>query len=202
MFRTRTGAPVRVFDSPSAMIVGQVPFTLCDVMILQGDATMDLAVARKVADGGSRTPLGLNHLVVARSGPAAPPVRSLQEVRADGPVALVDAPVADALGVLTHQALGGWPGADVRIIGVATGADASYLLGTGEAKLAVLYRTDVAADPGLSVVANLPDGTPAATYAAALSMSVNSPNARAFIDFLKTPAARDKLRADGLEIAP
>jgi ABC-type molybdate transport system substrate-binding protein len=68
--------------------------------------------------------------------------------------------------------------------------------------LSVLYRTDVAADPNLSVAAALPDATPAPTYAAALSMSVNSPNTRAFLDFLKSPQARDKLGADGLEVTP
>jgi molybdate transport system substrate-binding protein len=202
LFRARTGVPVRFFSAPSSMMIHEIPFTLCDLMILQGDAIMDEAIAHKVADGTTRTALGRNHLVLARSGPGLP--ATLAEVKADGPVAIVDAPVPDALGGLSHAALAGtdWPPPGVPVLGVATGADASYLLGTGEARLSVLYRTDVAADPNLSVAASLPDATPAPTYAAALSMSVNSPNTRAFLDFLTSPQARDKLGADGLEVTP
>ena len=202
LFRAKTGTPVRFFSAPSSMMIHEIPFTLCDVMILQGDAVMDQAIAHKAADGASRTKLGRNQLVLVRKG--AGPAGALTDVKADSPVAIVDAPVADALGGLSHTSLDAakWPGPAARILGVATGADALYLLNTGVASYAVLYRTDLAADPSLSMAAALPDAAPPVEYSAALSMSVNSPNARAFLAFLTSPEARAKLQADGLEAAP
>jgi molybdate transport system substrate-binding protein len=204
LFRARTGVPVRFFSAPTALMIRQIKFTLCDVMILQGDAMMDQAIAGNVADGATRIALGRNHLVLARRGAGPAAVPSLQGVRADGAVAVVDAPVAEALGGLSHQVLdaAGWPGATGLVLGVATGADALYLLDTGAAKLAVVYRTDVAATKSLSVVADLPDATPVPVYSAALSRSVNSPNARAFLAFLASPQARAIFQADGLDTAP
>jgi molybdate transport system substrate-binding protein len=202
LFRARTGAPVRFFSAPSSMMIREIPFTLCDVMILQGTTVMDQAIARHAADGATRETLGRNHLVLARRGPGA--AGALAGVMPDGAVAIVDAPVPDALGALSHAALqaAAWPDPAAKTIGVATGADAGYLLATGAASLAVLYRTDVVADPALSVAADLPDPEPVPLYEAALSRSVNSPNAKAFLAFLVSPEAKMRLRADGVEVAP
>jgi molybdate transport system substrate-binding protein len=171
-------------------------------MILQGSAIAE-ALARKAAAGAPLVPLGKNRLVVARRGAGAP--RSLGELAANGSVAIVDAAVPDQLGGLSHGVLDGlrWPAPDTRVIGVARDADATYLLTTGDASYAVVYATDVAADPSLGVAALLPDPATPITYTAALSTHNSSANAEKFLAFLTTPDARAKLREDGLEpVAP
>jgi molybdate transport system substrate-binding protein len=200
LFRARTGAPVRIFSAPSVMLVGEIPFTRDDVMILQGSA-IDVALARKAAAAAPLVPLGKNHLVVARRGAGAP--QSPGELPTGGPVAIVDAAVPDQLGGLSHGVLDGlrWPALDTRVIGVARDADATFLLSSGDASYAVVYNTDVVADPSLGIAAVLPDPATPITYTAALSSHNSSPNAQKFLDFLTTPEARAKLRADGLEPA-
>jgi molybdate transport system substrate-binding protein len=205
MFRAKTGAPVHILTAPSPMLIKEIPFTLDDVMILQSGAVLDAAVARKAASPDGHVALGQNHLVVARRG--AGPVQPLAALPIDGPVAIVDEPMPDGLGAASHEVLRAqnWPpqatpGA-TRIIGVARGADALYLLRTGAAALAVVWRTDVAADPTLSIAATLPDPAVPVTCAAAPSASVSSRFAAPFLEFLKTPEAVARLRAGGLEIA-
>ena len=201
LFQARTGAPVRIQSAPTALLLGEIPHTRDDVMVLQGDAAADQAIARKIAAPTPRIPLGRNRLVLARRGGGT--AQALQSIAADGPVAIVDAPVPDALGALSHEVLAssGWPGPGARVIGVARDADATYLLGTREAAYAVVYQTDVAADASLSVAATLPDPAAPISYTALRSFNTPSPNVGAFLDFLRTPEAAEKLRSAGLEVA-
>lgn len=197
-YRARSGNPVRVFAAPSSMLLRQIPHTRDDVMILQGSDTIAAAIAGHAAANEPARSLGRNHLVVARRGPGgAQPLAGLEPAKA---VALVDAPVPDALGALTHAALAGtgFPKAGATIFGVARGADAIFLLAAGEADLAALYSTDVAADPGLSVAAELPDPPQPIEVAALLSNDNNSVNARDFLAFLGSPDGVRMIRAAGL----
>jgi molybdate transport system substrate-binding protein len=201
LFEAQTGAPVVLLTAPSVMLLGQIPHTRDDVMILQGDATIATAVAQKIAAPAPLVAFGRNHLVVAKKG--AGTAQPLSALAVSGTVAIVDEPVPDALGALSHGVLGplAWPPAGTKVSGVARDADATFLLQRGEAALAVVYTTDVAANPALSVAATLPDPATPITYTAALSADNNSANAGKFLDFLRSPAAVAKLRAAGLEVA-
>ncbi|MBV9538265.1 MAG: substrate-binding domain-containing protein [Acidisphaera sp.] len=201
-FRDRTGARVHIFSAPSIMMVREIPFTLADLAVLQIDALGVARAAGNVVAASPTVTLGSNGLVIARRG--AGPTVPLAALKPDGPLGVVDAPMPDILGAASHQALdrAGWPSSQTRILGVARNADALFLLKTGGASLAVVYRTDVTADPDLSVAATLPAPDVSLSYAATLSAKPSSPLAPAFLDFLALPGSIAQLRSAGLENPP
>jgi molybdate transport system substrate-binding protein len=77
------------------------------------------------------------------------------------------------------------------------------LLAEGKVQLALVYATDVAADPAFAVT----DRFPASSYAQivywiAQTHNALSPNAENFVAFLHHAQAQERLRADGLEVLP
>jgi molybdate transport system substrate-binding protein len=120
-------------------------------------------------------------------------------------IAIVD-PWAAAAGADSKQvleSLGLWQKVSAKSIGVAGTADAAFLLSRGKARLAIVYATDVAADPTLTVVEKLPaSSSPPVVYWVAETTHALSPNAAKFIAFLSSATARDRLQADGLEVSP
>ncbi|HEX3350291.1 MAG TPA: substrate-binding domain-containing protein [Acetobacteraceae bacterium] len=198
-FLARTGAPLHIFAAPSKMLIREIPFTLADVAVLQTDALLAADLAGNVVGPGRPVPIGLNGLVVARrgEGPAVP----IEQLTVTGTLAVVDEPVPDSLGVASHDAMrrADWPPPETKIQGVARDADALFLLKTRAAALAILYRTDVAADPSLSTAAVLPSPQIPLTYAAAISAKPSSRFAADFVEFLGSPGSIAQLRSAGLE---
>jgi molybdate transport system substrate-binding protein len=73
----------------------------------------------------------------------------------------------------------------------------------GKARLAIVYATDVAANPALTVAEKLPASSyPPVVYWVAEAAHALSPNTAKFIAFLTSAAAQDRLRADGVEVSP
>jgi molybdate transport system substrate-binding protein len=122
----------------------------------------------------------------------------------NAPIALADPPASDD-GVAAQAALtslGLWDGAKAHAIGTADTGDAAFLLAHKQAGAALVFATDVAADPDLAVAATLPDEAyPPVTYWWAETRQVRSAHADDFAVFLRTPQAQARLRAAGLEIA-
>jgi len=146
-------------------------------------------------------------LVAAAAAGPKQPAGPLDPARLSGTgrIAIVDAPVATAGGD-TRQALeaaGLWDGLQSRLIGVAGTDDAAFLLAEGKAQFAVIYATDLAANPGLASAGTLADESyPPIIYWVAETSAKVSPNAAKFEAFLREPSARDSLRKDGLEVLP
>ena len=101
------------------------------------------------------------------------------------------------------QSLGLWQAVSARSTGVVGTADAAYLLAQGKVKLAIIYATDVAANPAFTVAEPLPAaGYPPVVYWVAQTEHALSPNALKFVTFLRSTDAQQRARAEGLEILP
>jgi molybdate transport system substrate-binding protein len=60
-----------------------------------------------------------------------------------------------------------------------------------EAPLGIVYQTDAASDPNVKIVGTFPDDThPPIVYPVALTKESANPDAAAFLNFVKSPAAR------------
>jgi molybdate transport system substrate-binding protein len=101
------------------------------------------------------------------------------------------------------QSLGLWDVVQANAVGVVDTADAAFLLEQGKVRLALVYATDVAADPSLAVTDHLPDASysPILYWVAETQHSL-SPNSAKFISFLHQADTLARLRADGLEVLP
>jgi molybdate transport system substrate-binding protein len=210
LWRQRGGAPVRVFAAPTALLLAQVGHGIrSDIIIGEGEAAARTALQRRLIKPETRFGGWRNRLVVGQRGVAAAAAdltrdSKLLTLAAGGSIAIVD-PVA-ASGAYSRQALdalGLWDGLQAHALGVVDTDDAVFLLDRGKARLAVVYATDVAADPGLAVAARFPDEAyPAVLYWGAQTQQVRSPRADEFASFVRRPEAQDRMRQAGLEVTP
>ena len=75
------------------------------------------------------------------------------------------------------------------------------LVATGEAPLGIVYATDAAADHAVKIIGTFPEDThPPIIYPAAVTAEAASPDAAAFLDFLKTEAAAALFEAEGFMV--
>jgi molybdate transport system substrate-binding protein len=72
----------------------------------------------------------------------------------------------------------------------------------GEARLGIVYATDAAAEPGVKIVAMIPDDShPPITYPFAITAASHDDAAASFLGFLKSPAAQQIFKAQGFGVA-
>jgi molybdate transport system substrate-binding protein len=209
LWRSQTGVKLRVFASPTSALLGQIArHARDDVMIGEGEANAAAAQSKQLIKSDTFHALGGNRLVVAASGTAGAASDaggSLAAVAGKEPVAIVDpwAAIAGADSKQALQSLGLWQRVSENSVGVVGTADAAFLLSQGKVRLAILYATDVVANPAFKIVDRLPASSyPPVVYWVAETTHALSPNSAKFIEFLTSAAARDRLRADGLEVSP
>jgi molybdate transport system substrate-binding protein len=196
-FSAQTGVPVHVFSAPPAVILAQLRHEVWNDVVVTLVPWMDRAEQAGVIEPGTRTGAWRTTLVMARATDPAPsgvtPANDTVAITDPTPAATIDGPaVLAALGL--HPA---------HVQGVANAAEVAFLLDTGAAAQGLVHLTDVRADPQLSVSAPVADTAYSPiVYAAAISTLTHSPNARAFLDYLHSPAATEVLHAAGLEAAP
>ncbi|HXP76866.1 MAG TPA: molybdate ABC transporter substrate-binding protein [Stellaceae bacterium] len=214
VWRKQTGIPVRVFTSPTWALLEQISHRArSDIVIGEGEAASTAATERHLIKPETLQPLWRNQLVVAATvgeiakAKSASPARAhdLATLAGHDTIALVDpaTALAGAEGKKALQDLGLWEAASARSVGVVDTVDASFLLAEGKVQLALVYATDVAADPAFAVT----DKLPAASYAPivywiAQTANALSPNAEKFAAFLREAQTQERLRADGLEVLP
>jgi molybdate transport system substrate-binding protein len=86
------------------------------------------------------------------------------------------------------------------IVGAIDTDEVLALIAAGAAPVGLLHATDLSADPGLEVVAKVPDEVYGPIVcSAAVTRLARRPNPEAFVHFLDTDEAAAILRAHGLE---
>ena len=196
LFTARTRAPVHLFSAAPPLMLAQIEReTQTDLLITLTQA-LDEGARRGLLMPGMRVDGWRNGLVIAaRQGSGT----DLAKLLGAGRFAVTDPTIAatfDGAAVLARMGL------SPPMLGAANTGEVAFLLTSGAARLGLLQRTDVVADPALIGVAAVPDAAYAPIiYGAAAAVTSYSPNTRAFLDFLRTPRAREQLRAAGLDSA-
>jgi molybdate transport system substrate-binding protein len=194
-FTAQTGVPVHVFSASPAVILAQLRHEVWNDVVVTRSPWMDQAEQAGVITPGTRIGTWRTTLVMARAAtaPGDAPGNDTVAVPDPTPAATFDGPaVLAALGL--HPA---------HVQGVANTTEVAFLLDTGAAVQGLVHLTDVRADPKLTVATPVAAAAyPPIFYAAAISTLTHSPNARAFLDYLHSPAATETLQADGLETMP
>lgn len=113
----------------------------------------------------------------------------------------VDAVPAGKYGKAALERLGAWDGVKNKVAQAESVRAALVLVSRGEAPLGIVYRTDAVSDPGVRIVASFPDGShPPIIYPAALTTASANPDARAFLDFLRSGAAKALFEKQGFTV--
>ena len=113
----------------------------------------------------------------------------------------VDAVPAGKYGKASLEKLGAWDGVKDKIAQAESVRAALLLVARGEAPLGIVYQTDAAADPTVKIVGNFPENThPPIIYPIALTKDSTNPDALAFLNFIRSPAARPIFERQGFTV--
>ncbi|MBP7242709.1 molybdate ABC transporter substrate-binding protein [Amaricoccus sp.] len=121
----------------------------------------------------------------------------------DGRLAMgqVDSVPAGKYGKEALTALGVWDGVADRLAQAENVRAALALVATGEAPFGIVYETDANAEPAVRVVATFPeDSHSPIVYPAAVTTAATSPEAAAFLDYLKGSGAAELFEAQGFTV--
>src|SRR5215475_11094379 len=113
----------------------------------------------------------------------------------------VDAVPAGKYGKAALEKLGAWDGVKDKIAQAENVRAALLLVARGEAPFGIVYQTDTASDPTVKIVGTFPENThPPIIYPIALTKESTNPDAQAFINYLRSPAARAAFERQGFTV--
>ena len=115
-------------------------------------------------------------------------------------MALTASVPAGKYGKASLESLGVWESVSAKVAEAENVRAALALVSRGEAPLGIVYATDAKVDPGVKVVGVFPeDSHPPILYPVALTASAK-PGARAFLDYLTSPAAKPRFEEQGFRV--
>jgi molybdate transport system substrate-binding protein len=158
---------------------------------------MDYLDRKGLLRAGTRVDLLRNTLVlVAPSASTAPlkiaPGFDLARALGSGKLAMAnpDSVPAGKYGKAALESLGVWTQVASRVARTENVRAALVLVSRGEAAYGIVYATDARADPGVRIVDTFPAASHAPiVYPAAVTATARSATAKAFLDYLRSPAA-------------
>ena len=113
----------------------------------------------------------------------------------------VDAVPAGKYGKAALEKLGSWDGVKDKIAQAENVRAALLFVARGEAPLGIVYQTDAVSDPGVKIVGTFPENThPPIIYPIALTKESTNPDAQAFLNCLRSPAARPAFERQGFTV--
>ncbi|MFB2550229.1 molybdate ABC transporter substrate-binding protein [Ensifer soli] len=167
-----------------------------DVFISADLAWMDYVAERKLIRDDSRADL-LGNSIVLVGAPDAKPVEigaalDLAGLLNGGRLAMgaVDSVPAGKYGKAALEKLGLWASVEKQVAGAENVRAALLLVSRGEAPLGIVYKTDAATDKEVAILGTFPDDShPPIVYPVAVTAEAKSPDAAAYVAYLRTPAA-------------
>lgn len=212
-FETRSPHRIVAVYAASSALARQIEAGApADLFISADEPWMDEVERRGRLQPGSRVALLSNTLVLI--APAASPLTlriapgfPLATALGGAPLAMADpdAVPAGRYGKAALEKLGVWTSVAPRVVRGENVRTALNFVARGEAALGIVYGSDARAEPRVRVVDVFPaDAYPPIVYPAALvAGSAAAGPARAFLDFLRSPAAAALWRAQGFRpLAP
>jgi molybdate transport system substrate-binding protein len=193
LFAQTHGRRVNIFPTPPGLILPQIARHIQnDLVITRTSAIADAIVGGTIAASAPRGGQWRNRLVIARRVGATESVVT-------GRIAVADAtPGSDMDGPAILRTL---KLKQDKIWGVIDTDEVAYLLLRGQVDVGLLHMTDIRANPGLEVVATVPDSAaPPIIYGIAVTKLSRRPHPDAFIASLLSPEGAAVLQSAGLEM--
>ena len=190
-------SPTLAFAGSSALARQIQQGAPADLFISANTDWMDALAAEGLIASETRIDLLGNSLVLIAPAPAepvAPDALDLPALLGDGrlAMALLDAVPAGIYGQAALESLGQWDAVQGQVAQADNVRAALAFVATGAAPLGIVYGTDAAAEPRVSVVMTFPEGSyPAIRYPAAVTADAAEPEAAgAFLDWLASAPAQ------------
>jgi molybdate transport system substrate-binding protein len=198
-WKAETGKAALISYAASSALAKQIEAGApADIFISADRDWMDYLGERQLIDTATRVDLLGNAIVlVAPTGSASEIAIAegfpLATLLGDGRLAMasVDSVPAGKYGKAALEHLGVWDSVKDRLAQAENVRSALVLVSRGETPLGIVYRTDAAADAGVTIVGTFPaESHPPIIYPVALTTAAKDPDAAGFLAFLQTVAAR------------
>lgn len=209
-YRAATGKRIVVSYEASSTLAKQIEQAApADIFFSADLAWMDYLADRNLVVPDTRRSLLGNALVlvVPQGSTAATTIAPHFDIAAllgtDGRLAManVESVPAGKYGKAALEALGVWRIVADRIVQGDNVRAALAFVAQGEAPAGIVYATDAVAEPKVKVIGTFPaDSHPPIVYPVALTTFSTNPDARAFLDYLKSPAAGPAFSAQGFTV--
>ncbi|WP_082480224.1 MULTISPECIES: molybdate ABC transporter substrate-binding protein [unclassified Rhizobium] len=179
-----------------------------DIFLSADLAWMDYVAGKKLVREDSRSTLLGNRLVLVAPASDAQAVTiapgfDLKARLAGGKLAMgaVDSVPAGKYGKAALEALGVWSSVAADVAGAENVRAALLLVSKGEAPLGIVYETDARADPSVNIVGTFPESSHLPiVYPVAILAESRHPDAAAYLDFVRSPAAKPLFEAQGFTV--
>ncbi|GMB82071.1 molybdate ABC transporter substrate-binding protein [Shinella zoogloeoides] len=208
-WQKETGNETAVSYAASSALAKQIEAAApADLFISADLAWMDYVAEKKLIKDDTRSNLLGNRIVLVAPKDKASTVDikegfDLAGLVGDGKLAMgaVDSVPAGKYGKAALEKLGVWSSVEGKVAGAESVRAALALVSRGEAPYGIVYQTDAAADPGVTVVGTFPeDSHPPIIYPVAILSESQSPAVGAYLDFLKSDKAAPFFTEQGFTI--
>src|SRR5437763_997451 len=212
-WQKETGKNARISYAASGPLAKQIEAGApADIFISADVAWMDYVAERKLIKAETRRNLLGNALVlVAPADSKAQPIEMnaqadlLGLLGKDGRLAMGQ-PKSVPAGAYAEQALislGLWDRVKDRIAQTESVRASLVFVARGEAPLGIVYRSDAHAEPKVKVLGTFPETSHAPiVYPIAMIAASKNPDAKAFYDYLATPAATAIFTRESFDVLP
>jgi molybdate transport system substrate-binding protein len=212
-WQKETGRTARISYAASGPLAKQIEAGApADIFISADVAWMDYVAERKLIKAETRRNLLGNALVlVAPADSKAQPMQIdaqtdiLGLLGKDGRLAMGQ-PRSVPAGAYAEQALislGLWDKVKERVAQTESVRATLLFVARGEAPLGIVYRSDAHAEPKVKVLGTFPASSHAPiVYPIAMVAASANPDAKAFYDYLATPAATAIFRRESFDVLP
>jgi len=208
-YQRQTGRKVVVSYAASPTLAKQIEAAAPADVFMSADLDwMDYLAQRRLIKPETRYNLLGNRLVLispagAQRDVTIAPGFPLANLLGGGRLAMAD-PDSVPAGKYAKAALehlGVWASVQTRIARAENVRAALALVSRGEAPLGIVYRTDATADPKVKVVGFFPEDThPPITYPIAAVAASTAPTTAAYLEFLRSPAAKPCFEKQGFTV--
>ncbi len=208
-WRNAAGKETRVSYAASSALAKQIENGApADVFISADLAWMDYLAEKSLIKPATRANFLGNRLVLVAPTATARPVTiqpgiDLAALVSPGKLAMgeVNSVPVGKYGKSALEALGAWAGVQNKVAGAESVRAALLLVARGEAPYGIVYQTDAAADPGVAIVGTFPENThPPIIYPIALIAASKTPDADAYLQFLKSEKVTPFFTAQGFTV--
>lgn len=207
-FQAATGHTVTISYAGSNQLAKQIiEGAPADIFVSAAVNWMDEVEKAGMLVAGSRCDMFGNTMVLIGAAGAAPveivPGLDLKGLVGDGKLAmaLVDSVPAGQYGKAALETLGIWAEVEPMVAQADTVRAALALVSLGEAPYGIVFATDAAADPKVSVVGSFPiDSYPTVIYPGALLTGAADEADRAFFEAITSDAGDARFAEQGFKI--
>jgi molybdate transport system substrate-binding protein len=207
-WQKETGKSAKISYAASSALAKQMEQGAPAQMFVSADLDwMDYVEKKGLIKPETRSNLLGNRIVlIAPKDQAAPvdikPGFDLAKVIDDGRLAManVDSVPAGKYGKAALEKLGVWASVSGRVAQAENVRAALLLVSRGEAPAGIVYQTDAASDPSVTIIGAFPEDThPPIIYPAALTTSASA-DAAAFLAHIKSHKAKPLFEAQGFTV--